>query len=130
MAATANDAYNALVCTRFAPELGRNQVYQLPSLSKEENGIKEVAHTLRGRIAFGEETHYEYFMRCHYDGWEFHSTQLSDEYAFEELIKEIPQHGVLIASVDAKGGLSLFPLQDDSQAQSGDTVISYRPPAG
>jgi NhaP-type Na+/H+ or K+/H+ antiporter len=128
LAATANDAYNALVCTRFAPELGRNQVYQLPSLSREENGIKEVAHTLRGRIAFGEDTHYEDFMRYHYEGWEFHSTQLSHEYPFEQLIRDLPRLGILIASVDTKGGLRLFPLQDDSQAQAGDTVISYRPP--
>jgi NhaP-type Na+/H+ or K+/H+ antiporter len=129
LAATANDAYNALACTRFAPELGRNQVYQLPSLSGEENGIKEVAHTLRGRIAFGEDIHYEDLMRYYYEGWEFHSTRLSDEYPFEEFIKDMPRRGVLIASLGAKGEIRLYSLQDDTQAEPGDTVISYRPPA-
>jgi NhaP-type Na+/H+ or K+/H+ antiporter len=129
LAATANDAYNALVCTRFAPEIGRNQVYQLPSMHKEENGIKEVARTLRGRIAFDEDTHYEDFMRYHYEGWEFHSTQLSEEYSFEDFTNDLPQYSVLIALVSEKGELILFPLQDNTQIQTSGTIISYRPPA-
>ena len=129
LAATANDAYNALVCTRFAPELGRNQVYQLPSLRTEENGIKEVVSTLRGRIAFDENTRYEDFMRYHYEGWEFHSTQLSEEYSFDDFIKEVPQHSLLLATISAKGEIHLFPFQDNTLSQAGDIIISYRPPA-
>jgi NhaP-type Na+/H+ or K+/H+ antiporter/Trk K+ transport system NAD-binding subunit len=128
LAATANDAYNALVCTRFAPEIGRNQVYQLPSMHKEENGIKEVARTLRGRIAFDEDTRYEDFMRYHYEGWEFHSTQLSDEYSFKDFTNDLPRSSILISSVSEKGELILFPLQDNTQIQASDTLISYRPP--
>jgi NhaP-type Na+/H+ or K+/H+ antiporter len=40
IAATPDDAYNALVCTRFAPELGRERVYQLAS---EEAGSRNAA---------------------------------------------------------------------------------------
>jgi len=127
LAATANDAYNALACTRFAPDMGRNQVYQLPSVKAEENGIKEVVSTLRGRIAFDENTRYEDLMRYHYEGWQFHSTQLSDEYSFEDFMNDVPPHSLLIANVTAKGEIHLFPFQDNAQSQAGDTIISYRP---
>ena len=36
LAATDDDAYNALVCTRFAPELGRERVHQPPPAGQRE----------------------------------------------------------------------------------------------
>jgi NhaP-type Na+/H+ or K+/H+ antiporter len=36
LAATDDDAYNALVCTRFAPELGRERVHQPPPAAERE----------------------------------------------------------------------------------------------
>ncbi|MGI4806959.1 MAG: cation:proton antiporter [Janthinobacterium lividum] len=52
-AATADDAYNALVCTRFAPELGRERVHQLAT---SEVGTRyEASREWRGKIAIGED---------------------------------------------------------------------------
>ena len=58
LAATDNDAYNALVCTRFAPELGRTRVFQLPTVDADEHDTKGLTRTLRGRIAFSNEAIY------------------------------------------------------------------------
>ena len=52
-AATPDDAYNALVCTRFAPELGRERVHQLAT---NEVGTRyEASRDWRGKIVVGED---------------------------------------------------------------------------
>ena len=54
LAATENDADNALVCTRFANEFGRKAVLQLPMPGADEHEKKGFTATLRGQRAFSE----------------------------------------------------------------------------
>ncbi|RZL28300.1 MAG: sodium:proton antiporter, partial [Sphingomonas sp.] len=49
LAATPDDAYNALVCTRFASELGRERVYQIAP--DESSGRHAASREWRGKIA-------------------------------------------------------------------------------
>jgi hypothetical protein len=53
LAATPDDAYNALVCTRFAPELGRERIHQL---AMDGVGTRhEASREWRGKIVIGED---------------------------------------------------------------------------
>lgn len=53
LAATPDDAYNALVCTRFAPELGRERVHQLAT---GQVGTRyEASREWRGKIVISED---------------------------------------------------------------------------
>ncbi|MGH8321034.1 MAG: cation:proton antiporter, partial [Gammaproteobacteria bacterium] len=63
LAATDNDAYNALVCTAFAPSMGRGLAFQLPMVAAESGDPKGVNRGMRGRIAFDEEAIYEELWR-------------------------------------------------------------------
>jgi hypothetical protein len=49
LAATDDDAYNALVCTRFAPEIGRERVHQPPPAAERE-GLR-TAREWRGKYS-------------------------------------------------------------------------------
>ena len=51
LAATPDDAYNALVCTRFGSELGRERVYQV---APEEAARHATAREWRGKIAVAD----------------------------------------------------------------------------
>ena len=52
LAATPDDAYNALVCTRFAAELGRERVYQV---APDESGSRQAtSREWRGKLAVSE----------------------------------------------------------------------------
>ncbi|MFB6259612.1 MAG: cation:proton antiporter, partial [Thiohalorhabdaceae bacterium] len=82
LAATDNDAYNALVCTRFAPELGRERVFQLPTAEAEDSEARDFSHTLRGRVAFAEDATFDRMMQRHYLGWTFQLTRLSEEFTY------------------------------------------------
>jgi NhaP-type Na+/H+ or K+/H+ antiporter len=51
LAATADDAYNALVCTRFGSQLGRERVYQV---APEEGARHATSREWRGKIVVAE----------------------------------------------------------------------------
>jgi len=127
LAATANDAYNALVCTRFAPEFGRNHVFQLPHLEKHEVERKSLARTIRGRIAFSENASYENFMRGYYQGWMFRKTLLSETFTYQQFLESKNPESILIAVIEPKGEIKFYPLEENVKARTGDTIISFGP---
>ncbi|MGN6374515.1 MAG: cation:proton antiporter [Sphingomonas sp.] len=57
LAATTDDAYNALVCTRFAPDLGRERVHQLVSTGESERDT--AAREWRGRYIIAGDMGYD-----------------------------------------------------------------------
>ncbi|MGE3480232.1 MAG: cation:proton antiporter [Gammaproteobacteria bacterium] len=130
LSATANDAYNALVCTHFAPEFGRNRVYQLPSQENGDGDLRMMARSMRGRIAFDRKFHYDGFMRCHYAGWKFRWSRVDAEDGGENLPAAPGKGAVPLVLVREKGEILFYPLDDDEAPRPGDRVISYHPPGG
>ena len=57
VATTPDDAYNALVCTRFAAELGRERVFQIAP--EESSGRHATSREWRGKIVLGEDMTHE-----------------------------------------------------------------------
>ena len=71
LAATSNDAYNALVCSHFTNILEHDRVFQLPMYAAEDdNDHKAVARPLRGQPAFHERAQYEELWRHHFQDWD------------------------------------------------------------
>jgi len=68
LAATDNDAYNALVCSQLAAELGRRHVFQVASPDEEERGM---SRALRGRVLADAALTGEEIERRLGNGWEF-----------------------------------------------------------
>jgi NhaP-type Na+/H+ or K+/H+ antiporter len=72
LAATRDDLYNALVCTRLAPEIGRERVYQLaPSethLLHEDTGVSRDA---RGKVFGDADANFDALAGRHEAGWRF-----------------------------------------------------------
>ncbi|MEH3061543.1 MAG: sodium:proton antiporter [Methylobacterium radiotolerans] len=72
LAATRDELYNALVCTRLAPEIGRERVYQLaPSaehLLHEDTGVSRDA---RGKVFGDGNVDFDALAGRHEAGWRF-----------------------------------------------------------
>lgn len=130
LSATANDSYNALVCTHFAPEFGRSRVYQLPAQKDDAEELETMVRSMRGRIAFDRKFHYEALMKCHYAGWRFFWTRLGDDDAGRDISDWLPSGSIPIARVSDKGEgeIEFFPLEGDRTPRANDCVIAYRPP--
>ena len=72
LAATRDELYNALVCTRLAPELGRERVYQLaPSADHLLHAETGVSRDLRGKVLADGDLDFETLAARHAAGWRF-----------------------------------------------------------
>lgn len=123
-AATDNDAYNALVCTRFANEFERKHVFQLPMPSAAQHETKGFTPALRGRVAFKEEALYEELLRRYFQGWRFQKTKITEAYSYEQYLLETSEQIIAQIVVKANGDLK---LDNDISPVNGDTIINFLP---
>lgn len=127
LAATSNDAYNALVCTAFAPSMGRGQAFQLPMYAAEAGDPKGVTRGMRGRIAFGEAALYEDLWRRLNQGWTFQKTHLTETYTLEKYLTDCPEGTLQLLRIKSGGDLELHAQSAPFTPVAGDIVISFGP---
>ena len=87
IAATPNDAYNALVCVEFAPELGRHRVFQVSAGEKDEDDADSIAFTSRGRTLSSRGRSFDALTRDWWSGWRFSVTRISEEFTIDDFFK-------------------------------------------
>ena len=126
IAATPNDAYNALVCVEFAPELGRHRVFQVTSADNDEDDADTIAFTSRGRTLSSRGRSFDALTRDWWGGWRFRSTTLSEEYTLEDLYKDRGDDLDIILARRPDGGLDFIQPGQESRAD-GSTVLSFCP---
>jgi len=128
LAATSNDAYNALVCNNFAATLEHDRVFQLPMYAADEsNEAKLVARPLRGRPAFHENAQYEELWRRHFQSWQFAKTRITEGYTYEDFRRDCPPEAFIIGIRRQDGILLFHPAKDAPKPVPGDIVIYYAP---
>ena len=85
--ATPNDAYNALVCVEFAPELGRHRVFQVAGQDKDDADGDGIAFTSRGRTLSSRGRSFDSLTRDWWSGWRFRSTKISENFTLDDFYK-------------------------------------------
>ncbi len=129
LAGTDNDAYNALVCTALAPEIGREKVFQLPMGEEKEADPRGVAGGLRGRMAFDKAAEYEYLWQRTIEGWEFSRTRLTDSYSYSDFLGDLPSKALQLAVVRGEGSrVILLAAASEMEPEPGDVVVYFAPP--
>ncbi|MEO1036680.1 MAG: sodium:proton antiporter [Pseudomonadota bacterium] len=126
LAATSNDAYNSLVCTQIAPEVGQRRVFQLP-LGNADDDPKSVARTNRGNIAFGRDVVFEKLWRLYVRGWKFYKTRLSESYSYSDFLGERPADSIEIAVLTAEGHFEFLAAMHEREPRAGETLIYFAP---
>lgn len=125
-ATSTNEAYNALVCTEFAPEIGRDSVYQLGDASDDDP--RSLPESLRGRAMFASGLGVEEILEREAQGWEFRKTKIGEHYDFESAKAALPEGGDMLMLVRKNGSLRFFTHASRPTPQPGDTAISFGPP--
>lgn len=129
LAATSNDAYNALVCRHFAQELGPDRVFQLPMYAAEESHKRrKVAKPLTGIMAFSEDSQYEELWRRHFQGWNFSKTRITSTYDWETFLADVSGESIPIGAVKDGRRMTFHAPLNPIRPQAGDTVVYYAPP--
>lgn len=125
IAVTDNDAYNALVCTDFGPELGRSNVFQL-GRGEEESRRRSLNFTLGGRPLTEEGLTFQDLREKYWRGWRFQATRLTEAYDFETYLANRPEGAIVMLWVSESGRI-VFNASAKSTPAQGDRVVSLAP---
>jgi hypothetical protein len=128
VAVTDNEAYNTLVCSEFAPEIGTDSVYQLGAIPDGDS--RALPASLRGRSLFANGLGVEDLRQRQKKGWVFRKTRLSEQFNFEDAQDTLPPAAEMLLILGRGGQLRFFTHAAAPKPTAGDIVISYSPPKG
>jgi NhaP-type Na+/H+ or K+/H+ antiporter len=124
IAATPDDTYNALVCARLAPELGRERVLQTGSPHGLIDPDRGPSRDWRGKVLADEALGHDAFAERYAAGWRFRILEPGEDG---------PAGGVALMGVRADLGLVFASPEDggaDPVAAGGRTLVFAPPDAG
>lgn len=90
VAATDNDAYNALVCTEFAPEMGREFVFEIDTSEKRDKR-SDLLFTIGGRSLSTQGLSYIEINEKLNQGWKFSVVNITEIYTLQDMQKDRPE---------------------------------------
>ena len=124
IAATPNDAYNALVCVEFAPELGRHRVFQVSGGDKDDDDGDSIAFTSRGRTLSSRGRSFDALTRDWWSGWRFSATRISEEYTLDDFFEARGEDTDLLLVKKTDGALEFVQPSTATKIEKG-TLLSY-----
>ncbi|WP_340588129.1 sodium:proton antiporter [Erythrobacter alti] len=128
VAATDNEAYNALVCSEFAPEIGTDKVYQLGEGDEDDDDHRALPASLRGRALFASGFGVDDVQQRQQEGWVLRRTKLSEQFNIEDARESLPNAANMLLLIKPDGELKFFTHASAPEPQPGDSVISFSPP--
>ncbi|MDY8108200.1 sodium:proton antiporter [Fulvimarina sp. 2208YS6-2-32] len=126
IAATDNDAYNALITTDFAPELGRSDVFQIGRNGGSDR--RSMNFTIGGLPLFQPGKTYNELNEMIEQGWVFQSTRLTEEFDFEDFREARPPETQMLLWIKPSGAILFATVEGVSDPVVGDRIISFVPP--
>jgi hypothetical protein len=127
LAATGNDAYNALVCTQFTGDLSGTTSSSSPWRRHRRKTPGACPPTHRGRVAFEEGAGLEELLGRYYRCWRFKKTRLTDAFTYEDLGLRIGNEAMRILVLRENGEVEFEVPSDRLEPDPGDTVVTYGP---
>lgn len=122
IAATDNDAYNALICSELAAEIGHDRVSRTV-------GAVRAGHVRRGRIFTLAGTPIEEQLDRLQAGWTFSRTRITEVFAYSDYVQRMKASGGdSLAVVKPSGDLLIFSSGHRPGVEAGDTVWTFVPP--
>ena len=125
IAVTDNDAYNSLVCTDFAPELGRSHVYQL-GRGADQSKRMSLNFTLGGRPLTEEGVDFRTLRERHWQGWTFQATKLTEEFDYDAYLNSRAEEAIVLLWAKPSGKL-VFAAGATGTPSTDDRIISFTP---
>ncbi|CDQ18733.1 NhaP-type Na+/H+ or K+/H+ antiporter [Halobacillus karajensis] len=130
IAGTELDSYNALVCTTFVPEFGRNNSFQLSLSNRKGEGddLEDLVHTIGGRILFEEGASWEELNARVENGYIFRKTTITEQYTFKDYMNNMDRHAMMLFAKRHSGKVEFFTPESEYKAENGDVIVSLMPP--
>ena len=125
IAAGDNDAYNALVCTDFAPEFGRSHVFQIEP-GKTESGRHTLNFTLGGRPVAEKPVSFWKLQANEIAGWTFQVTTLSEDFGYDAYLQSRHESAIVFFWIKPSGKI-VFASTAGGEPSAEDRVLCYAP---
>ncbi len=122
IAATDNDAYNALICDDLGPEMGYDAVSQIGADRDRE------AYHARGRVLMPKGPTIDDLLKCEDDDWVFSRTKITEKYGLDALKKNLASEAHMVCVLKPDRRLLFFSTEAKPVIEPGDIVVSYAPP--
>jgi len=120
LALSGRGSLDTLACLRFKSEFGVKNVYELKTTREKHISAKHLVSTRhRGYELFGEDIDYGNLAYRLRKGAELKSTQLSDEFTFEQYQEKYGERAVPLFAVDNKHRLHIFVTNGNMKPESG-----------
>ena len=126
LALSGNEAYNALVSTDLAPELGRAQIFQVNARGKDDEDRKALSYTLRGKTFLHSGPSLDELLRRHYAGWIYQRTRITEEYPPARYLQDLGKEYEIVFII-RKGVLQFASQENPLNPEIGDKVLAYLP---
>lgn len=124
LAATDDDAYNALVLANFGPTIGRGHVMVLGPVEEEK---REYTPGLKGEVVLGGLDFWEIVDRSK-QGWSFVAPKVTDEASLESIIAARQEAFLPLLVRDENSRIAFFTSAKQPKAEPGDIVVGFGKP--
>ena len=116
---------DTLACLRFKSEFGPKNIYELKTTREKHTEDKHIVSTKhRGYELFGEDADYGNLAYRLRNNAEIKSTQLSDEFTFEQYLNKYKGNIVPMFAIDDKKRLHVFVANGEMKPEPGWSIIA------
>ena len=116
---------DTLACLRFKSEFGKKNIYELKTTREKHTENKHIVSTKhRGYELFTEDADYGNLAYRLRNQAEIKSTQLSDEFTFEQYLKKYEKGIVPMFAIDDKKRLHVFVVNGEMKPEANWTIIA------
>lgn len=128
IAATDDDAYNALICNTFVPEIGRNNLFQLSADTDRQLASRDYSCAIGGSILFSKEATWTSLNERLNQHYIFRKTELTARYSYEQYMEERKKEAILLLIIKSDGKILFYVKDNLLKGEEGDIIISLVPP--
>ncbi|MCG3087076.1 cation:proton antiporter [Sporosarcina cyprini] len=126
VAMTESDTYNAHVCADFAPDLGRQHLFQTAFHAGNESSSLSISG---GQTLFSPPVSiYELDERVN-EGHLIRKTLITKQYSYTQYLRERDDTSILLYILRSDGNVEFFTAKRELQAAAGDSVLALTSPA-
>lgn len=126
IAATEEDAYNALICQRFVPELGRENIFQTPISMGDPN---DYSKSIGGKKLFSPEYDVHTLNRYIEKGYMIRKTMITEQYTLENFQQDNGYETIPLFTADKENNISFITDIKKISLDPGTTIVSLTSPS-
>lgn len=125
IAATEEDSYNSLICQRFVPEMGRENIFQTPIYTGNPN---DYSKSVGGKKLFDQEYNIHTLNRYVEEGYMIRKTNLTEQYTLEHFLVDSSHKTIPLFAVDKDNNLVFLSNAKKRAFEPGTTIVSLTSP--